>query len=32
MHNQEIVLPRSPAQRPDPERLELRYSAFKAAG
>jgi putative restriction endonuclease len=32
MHNQEIVLPRSPAQRPDPERLEQRYSAFKAAG
>jgi putative restriction endonuclease len=32
MHQQQIVLPRSPSQRPDPDRLEQRYAAFKAAG
>jgi putative restriction endonuclease len=32
MHEQPIVLPSSPLQRPDPVRLEERYASFKAAG
>jgi putative restriction endonuclease len=32
MHHQAIVLPNSEAQRPDRNRLEMRYEAFKQAG
>lgn len=32
MHGTKILVPRSPALRPDPEALEVRYQAFRDAG
>ena len=32
MHGQRILLPRSRAEHPDPERLERRYRRFREAG